>query len=67
MDIKKKIESFAHSEFNKSEFVDILNIEKNINSRKDLFGRPFEFIKINDEKQLPKHLLCQIKRNTKIY
>ena len=57
MDIKKKIESFAHSEFNKSEFTDINNIKKNINSRKDLFGRPFEFIKINDEKQLPKHLL----------
>ena len=50
-DIKKKIESFAHSEFNKSEFVDILNIERNINLRKDLFGRPFTFVKINDEKE----------------
>ena len=62
MDIKKKIESFAHSEFNKSEFIDILNIEKNINLRKDLFGRPFKFIKIKDEKQLPKHLLLNKKK-----
>ena len=57
IDIKKKIESFAHNELNKSKFINILNIEKNINMRKDLFGRPFEFIKINDEKQLPKYLL----------
>ncbi len=56
-DIKKKIESFAHSEFNAFEFTNIENIEKNISSKKDLFGRPFKFVKIEDEKDLPEYLI----------
>ena len=63
-DIKRKIESFAHSEFNKPEFVNIFNIERNINLRKDLFGRSFTFVKINDEKELPKYLVLNKEKYT---
>ena len=56
-DIKKKIEAFAHNEFNKFEFKNIENIEKNIALKKDLFGRPFKFIKVEDENNLPEYLI----------
>ena len=58
----KKIESFAHSEFIKPEFVNIRNIKKNINDKKDLFGRPFKFIKVKDDKKLPKYLVLNKKK-----
>ena len=61
-DIKKKIESFAHSEFIKPEFVNIRSIKKNINDKKDLFGRPFKFIKVKDDKKLPKYLVLNKKK-----
>jgi len=57
LNIKKKIESFAHNEFNKPEFTNIKNIENCISLKKDLFGRPFKFIKIDNEKELPKYLV----------
>ena len=44
----KKIKSFAHSEFNKSQFTNVNELVKN-NSRKDLFGRDFKFKVIPDE------------------
>tara|TARA_B100000780_G_C21109981_1_gene448483 strand:+ start:87 stop:863 length:777 start_codon:yes stop_codon:yes gene_type:complete len=57
INIKKKIESFAHNEFNKPEFTNIRNIENSIFLKKDLFGRPFKFIKIDNEKELPEYLV----------
>ena len=58
--IKKKIESFAHTEFNKSEFVDILNIEKNISMGTDLFGRGQVYKSIKVDSTYPKYLLDNI-------
>ena len=55
--IREKIRSFAHTEFNKSKYINIKSIRKNISLKKDLFGRELNFIKINDEKKLPKYLL----------
>ena len=55
--IQQKIKSIAHSEFNKSEFLDINNIDKNIKMEKDLFGRPFKFIKFTEEGKLPDYLI----------
>ena len=63
--IKKKIESYAHSEFNKKNYKDIKNIKKNISLKKDLFGRPFKFIKIKNHKKLPKYLLLNKKKFSK--
>ena len=63
--IKKKIESYAHSEFNKKNYKDINNIKKNISLKKDLFGRPFKFIKIKNHKKLPKYLLLNKKKFSK--
>ena len=55
--IKKKIESYAHTELNKPEFINIETIQQKINLKQDLFGRPFKFIKIEDEKILPEYLV----------
>ena len=63
--IKKKLESYAHSEFNKKNYKDIKNIKKNISLKKDLFGRPFKFIKIKNHKKLPKYLLLNKKKFSK--
>ena len=63
--IKKKIESYAHSEFNKKNYKDTKNIKKNISLKKDLFGRPFKFIKIKNQKKLPKYLLLNKKKFSK--
>ena len=46
INISKKIKSFAHSEFNTPEFNNIENIKKNIDLKKDLFGRNFKFEKL---------------------
>ena len=54
--ISKKIKSFAHAEFNTVEFTDIENIKKNIELKKDLFGRKFQFKKIAREEDLPKYI-----------
>ena len=55
-DISKKIKSFAHSEFNTPEFTNIENIKKNIDLKKDLFGRNFKFEKITSSEDLPKYI-----------
>ena len=60
--IKNKIESYAHSEFNKKDYKDIKNIKKNISLKKDLFGRPFKFIKVNAQNKLPKYLSLNKKK-----
>jgi len=40
--IREKVESYAHTENNKSEFISLENIEKSIKNKKDLFGRANE-------------------------
>ena len=55
-DISKKLKSFAHSEYNKPEYTDIETIRKKIESKKDLFGRNFQFKKITENKDLPKYI-----------
>ena len=57
INIKKKIESYAHTELNKTELINIETIQQKINLKQDLFGRPFKFIKIEDEKILPEYLV----------
>ena len=40
--IREKVESYAHTENNKNEFISLENIEKSIKNKKDLFGRANE-------------------------
>ena len=56
--IRTKIESFSHQEFNTKEITDLENIEKAITKNKDLFGRKgykYETIRIDDT--YPKYIL----------
>ena len=55
-EVSKKIKSFAHSEFNKSQFTNINHISEKIDSHKDLFGRDFKFEVIKDE-ELPNYII----------
>jgi len=52
-EIAKKIKSFSHGEFNKNEIIDTKKIEKKIANNEDIFGRGFEFKKINIDKNYP--------------
>ena len=54
-EVMKKIKSFAHLEFNKSQFTNVNQISEKINSHKDLFGRDFKFKVIPDE-ELPTYI-----------
>ena len=56
-EISEKLKSFAHSEFDKPEFTDEEIIKKKIELKKDIFGRNFQFKKIDDDKELPKYLI----------
>lgn len=53
--IKKKIESFAHQEFNKHPYTDISHINSAIQLGKDLFDRNYEDMIPADPNYRPKH------------
>ena len=57
IDIKKKIESFAHSELNKEKFKNIENIEKNILQGADLYNTDLYYSKIPIDNDFPKYLI----------
>ena len=55
-EIIKKIESMAHSEFNKEEFKKEHMVESNINNLKDPFGRDLRLARVEIENSFPKYL-----------
>jgi beta-1,4-mannosyl-glycoprotein beta-1,4-N-acetylglucosaminyltransferase len=55
-EIIKKIESMAHSEFNKKEFKNEYIVENNIKNLKDLFGRNLRLTKVEIKNSFPKYL-----------
>ena len=55
--LKKKIESFAHSEYNKEEYKNLKNIETSINNRTDLYDRNSRLEKISITNELPTYLI----------
>ena len=55
--IKKKIESFAHSEYNKEEYKNLKNIETSIKNRTDLYDRNSKLEKISITNELPVYLV----------
>ena len=60
--IIKKLESFAHSEYNKDEFKDAKNIEAAINSGKDILGRNFKYKIIDMDNTYPKYILDNLEK-----
>ena len=55
--IRKKLLSFAHSEFSGNEFSSLDSIENKINLQKDLFGRNYEYKKIEIDELFPDYIL----------
>jgi len=57
-DIKKKIKSFAHKEFNKDKYLDDTYLKQKIDDGEDLFERDFKFKKIEvNQNNLPTYLV----------
>ena len=56
-EIKKKIESYSHQEFNNESFTDTNNIEKRIFDGKDLFDRNIEYKKVELDHTYPEYIL----------
>jgi len=60
-DIKKKIKSFAHKEFNKDKYLDDTYLKQKIDNGEDLFERDFKFKKIEvNQNNLPTYLVENI-------
>ena len=55
-EIKNKIKSFAHDEFNKKEFLEIDQIKQKIKLGKDLFNRDQKYIRVNIDNKFPKQI-----------
>tara|TARA_B100000029_G_C17540146_1_gene946359 strand:- start:541 stop:1353 length:813 start_codon:yes stop_codon:yes gene_type:complete len=62
--ISKKIKSFAHGEFNKTEFSDEENIYKKINKGIDIFDRKINYRVVPIDSSFPKYIL-ENKKNLK--
>ena len=55
--ISKKIKSFAHGEYNKSQIVNEDSIESKINQGKDIFDRGYILKKVEFDSTFPKYIL----------
>ena len=55
--ISKKIQSYSHSEYNKSIYTDEKKIAERINNRIDIFDRNFKYEKIDIDDTFPKYIL----------
>ena len=55
--ISKKIKSFAHGEYNKSQIVNEDSIESKINQGKDIFDRGYILKKVEIDSTFPKYIL----------
>ena len=55
--ISKKIKSFAHGEFNKTNFADYENIKEKINAGKDIFDRDIIYKKVKIDNSFPKYIV----------
>ena len=55
--ISKKLNQFAHREYNQSKFKSYLNIKKAIEKQVDLFGRDMTFSKVDLDNSFPNYLV----------
>ena len=60
--ISKKIQSYAHSEYNIPEFTDEKKIEERIKLGKDIFDRNYKYEKVNLDSSFPKYILENLKK-----
>jgi len=64
--ITTKIKSFAHDEYNRSEFLDTNNIDDKIRNKQDIFNRPHEefyTVEISDNNFLPNNYTFLLDNN----
>ena len=54
--ISKKIKSFAHGEFNKSDFSNQKNIQEKIEKEQDIFNRNIKYRKVEIDRSFPKYI-----------
>jgi beta-1,4-mannosyl-glycoprotein beta-1,4-N-acetylglucosaminyltransferase len=55
--IIKKLEAFAHTEYNTSEYKNAASIEAAINSGKDIFGRDFQYKFVPLDNSYPEYIV----------
>ena len=55
--IKLKLASYAHAEFNNQNFNDLDKINYSIKNNIDLFNRDYDYKKINFDESFPKYIL----------
>jgi len=55
--IKRKIKSFAHSEYNNDYYTNLEKIEESIENKTDLFNRPLLYKKDNIDEMFPKYIV----------
>ena len=55
-EIQKKINSYAHSEFNNNKYKDLGRIKKMIDSRLDLYSRPISYDLVKFDKTFPEYI-----------
>ncbi len=56
-DIKNKITSYSHQEFNLEKFTNEKNIEKRISERRDLFDRNINYKVVNIDESYPEFVI----------
>ena len=54
--ISKKIQSFAHQEYNKEEFINLQKIEERLKKNIDIFGRNYNYKKISIDETFPDYI-----------
>ena len=55
--IKSKIKSFAHAEYNNEYYTNLEKIERSIENKIDLFNRPISYKKDNIDEMFPKYII----------
>ena len=55
--IKSKIKSFAHSEYNNEYYTNLEKIERSIEDKIDLFNRPLSYKKDSIDEMFPKYII----------
>ena len=61
-EISKKIKSYSHSEYNKTEFTDEKKIEERIKNRVDIFDRNFKYERVDLDDTFPKYILKNLNK-----
>ena len=55
-EISLKLKTFAHTEYSLEKFTNVNFIEKNIQEKKDLFGRGYEYKKVELDNTFPNYI-----------